>query len=75
MGMGQIRISLPERRDRSWLLSTLAVALLTLLGAVGQALGFHRPLEGARHCRARAVGASHAAAQRVRLRLLMEKLT
>ena len=29
MGMGQIRVSSPERRDRLWLLNALAVALLT----------------------------------------------
>jgi hypothetical protein len=31
MGMGQIRINSPERRDRLWLLNALAVALLTML--------------------------------------------
>jgi hypothetical protein len=44
MGMGQIRISPPERRDRSCL-SAVAVALLTLLAAASEALGFDRPLE------------------------------
>lgn len=45
MGMGQIHISSPERRDRLWLLSALAVALLTLLGAAGEALGFDKHLK------------------------------
>jgi Transposase DDE domain len=45
MGMGQIRISSPERRDRLWLLNALAVALLTLLGAAGEALGFDKHLK------------------------------
>jgi hypothetical protein len=42
MGMSQIRINSPERRDRLWLLNALAVALLTLLGAAGEALGFDK---------------------------------
>jgi hypothetical protein len=45
MGMGQIRISPPERRDRSWL-NAVAVALLTLLGALSEALGLDRSLAG-----------------------------
>jgi hypothetical protein len=45
MGMGQIRMSSPERRDRLWLLSALASALLTLLGAAGEALGFDKYLK------------------------------
>ena len=45
MGMGQIRISSPERRDRLWLLNALAVALLTMLGAAGEALGFDKHLK------------------------------
>jgi hypothetical protein len=45
MGMGQIRISSPERRDRLWLLNALAVALLTLLAAAGEALGFDKHLK------------------------------
>ena len=45
MGMGQIRINSPERRDRLWLLNALAVALLTLLGAAGEALGFDKHLK------------------------------
>jgi len=45
MGMGQIRMRSPERRDRLWLLSALASALLTLLGAAGEALGFDKYLK------------------------------
>ena len=39
MGMGSIRISTPERRDRLLLINAFAMALLTLLGAAGEALG------------------------------------
>jgi len=45
MGMVSIRISTPERRDRLWLLNAFAVALLTLLGAAGEALGYDRYLK------------------------------
>jgi hypothetical protein len=45
MGMGIIRISTPERRDRLLLLNAFAVALLTLLGAAGEALGYDRMLK------------------------------
>jgi hypothetical protein len=45
MGMAQIHIKSPERRDRLWLLSALAVTLLTLLGAAGEALGFDKHLK------------------------------
>jgi len=45
MGMVSIRISTPERRDRLWLLNAFAVALLTLLGAAGEALGYDRHLK------------------------------
>jgi hypothetical protein len=45
MGMGSVRVSTPERRDRLWLLNALAVALLTLLGAAGEALGYDRHLK------------------------------
>src|SRR5262249_56597647 len=45
MGMGQIRINSPERRDRLWLLNALAVALLTLPCAPRRPLGLaqHSP--------------------------------
>ena len=45
MGMGSVRVSTPDRRDRLWLLNALAVALLTLLGAAGEALGYDRHLK------------------------------
>lgn len=45
MGMSAVRISVPERRDRLWLLNAFAVALLTLLGAAGEALGYDRHLK------------------------------
>jgi hypothetical protein len=45
MGMGSIHVSTPERRDRLWLLNAFAVALLTLLGAAGEALGYDRYLK------------------------------
>ena len=45
MGMGSIRVSTPKRRDRRWLLSALAIVLLTLLGAAGEALGYDRLLK------------------------------
>lgn len=45
MGMASIRVSTPERRDRLWLLSAFAIALLTLLGAAGEALGYDRHLK------------------------------
>jgi hypothetical protein len=45
MGMGSIRVSTPARRDRLWLLNALAIVLLTLLGAAGEALGYDRLLK------------------------------
>ena len=45
MGMASIRVSTPERRDRLWLLSAFAIALRTLLGAAGEALGYDRHLK------------------------------
>jgi len=45
MGMAAARVSTPARRDRLWLLSALAVALLSLLGAAGEALGYDRHLK------------------------------
>jgi hypothetical protein len=45
MGMGSIRVTTPARRDRLWLLNALAIALLTLLGAAGEALGYDRLLK------------------------------
>lgn len=45
MGMTTLRISQPARRDRLLLLSALAMALLTVLGATGEALGYDRLLK------------------------------
>ena len=45
MGMKSIHVKSPIRRDRLWLLNVLAIALLTLLGAAGEALGYDRFLK------------------------------
>ena len=45
MGLSSFRIAEPERRDRLLLLSALACALLTLLGAAGESLGMERQLK------------------------------
>jgi hypothetical protein len=45
MGMGSLHVSTPARRDRLWLLNALAIALLTLLGAAGEQLGYDRLLK------------------------------
>jgi hypothetical protein len=45
MGMASIHVSTPARRDRLWLLNALAIALLTLLGAAGEAIGYDRYLK------------------------------
>ena len=45
MGMAALRISQPQRRDRLLLISALAMALLTILGATGEALGYDRMLK------------------------------
>ena len=44
MGLSSIRIASPARRDRLLLLSALATALLTLLGAAAESLGLDRLL-------------------------------
>ena len=44
-GMSASRISTPERRDRLFLISALAVVLLTLLGAAGEQIGIDRYLK------------------------------
>jgi hypothetical protein len=44
MGMGAIHVSTPARRDRLWLIAAFAIALLTLLGAAGEELGYDRTL-------------------------------
>jgi hypothetical protein len=45
MGLSSTRIGEPTRRDRLLLVSAFAMALLTLLGAVGQSLGMDRQLK------------------------------
>ena len=45
MGMSQTRIGSIRRRDRLFLISAFATALLTLLGAAGESLGYDRLLK------------------------------
>ena len=45
MGLGSMHVSTPDRRDRLWLINAFAVALLTLLGAAGEQLGYDRHLK------------------------------
>ena len=45
MGMAEIRIAEPERRDRLLLISAFAIALLTMLGTAGESLGMDRLLK------------------------------
>ena len=45
MGMTEIRIAEPERRDRLLLISAFAMALLTMLGPAGESLGMDRQLK------------------------------
>ncbi len=45
MGLSSTRVGEPTRRDRLLLVSAFAVALLTLLGAVGESLGLDRLLK------------------------------
>jgi Transposase DDE domain len=45
MGLSETRIGAPERRDRMLLVSAIAIALLTLLGAAGEALGIDKWLK------------------------------
>lgn len=45
MGMGEIHTRSCERRDRLFLVSALAIALLTLLGAAGEAVGLERTIK------------------------------
>ena len=44
MGMGEIHLSSPACRDRLWLIAAFSIALLTLLGAAGEDLGYDRML-------------------------------
>lgn len=45
MGMAEIRIAEPERRDRLLLIGAFAMALLTMLGTAGESLGMDRQLK------------------------------
>jgi hypothetical protein len=45
MGMAEIRIAEPERRDRLLLISAFAMVVLTMLGAAGESLGRDRLLK------------------------------
>jgi hypothetical protein len=45
MGLSSVHVSTADRRDRLWLINAIAVALLTLLGAAGEALGYDRLLK------------------------------
>jgi hypothetical protein len=45
LGLSQARISSPKRRDRLLLISALAVAMLTIIGAAGESVGMDRYLK------------------------------
>ena len=45
MGLSSVHVSTADRRDRLWLINAFTVALLTLLGAAGESLGFDRQLK------------------------------
>lgn len=45
MGMGEVRIGNPARRDRLFLFSALAIVLLTLLGKAGDSAGLERTIK------------------------------
>jgi hypothetical protein len=45
MGLSNMRIAEPDRRDRLLLVSAMACALMTLLGAAGESLGMERYLK------------------------------
>ena len=45
LGLSSMRVSRPERRDRVLLLSALAIALLSLLGAAAERIGYDRWLK------------------------------
>jgi hypothetical protein len=44
MGMSELRIDDPQRRDRLFLLNAFAILRLTVLGAAGESLGMDRQL-------------------------------
>ena len=45
MGLKEVRVGTPERRDKLLLISAFAQALLTLLGAAGESLGYDKHLK------------------------------
>ena len=45
LGLSSMRVSRPDRRDRLLLISVLAIALLSLLGAAGERIGYDRWLK------------------------------
>ena len=45
MGLGKVRMSEPQRRDRLLLVNAFAIVLLTILGAAGESLGMDRHLK------------------------------
>ena len=45
LGLSSMRITRPDRRDRVLLLSAIAIALLSLLGAAGKSIGYDRWLK------------------------------
>ena len=45
LGLSSMRVSRPDRRDRLMLISVLAIALLSLLGAAGERIGYDRWLK------------------------------
>ena len=45
LGLSSMRVSRPDRRDRLILISVLAIALLSLLGAAGERIGYDRWLK------------------------------
>ena len=45
MGLSDTRIGDPARRDRLLLISAIAIALLTILGAAGEAIGIDKYLK------------------------------
>ena len=49
MGLSSIHVSRPDRRDSLLLISALATAVLSLLGAAGERIGYDRWLK-ANHC-------------------------
>jgi len=45
MGLSDTRIGGPDRRDRMLLISAIAISLLTILGAAGEAIGHDKWLK------------------------------